>query len=54
MTVDLGSAADGKKDGLVVVVAKLRPKLDAGQWSIVATCTADDHTATAKSAVSVS
>ncbi len=50
----LGSAKDTNRDGLVVVVTKLVPELSAGQWSIVATCTAGDRTATAKSAVSVS
>lgn len=53
-TVKLGSAKDTNRDGLVVVVKKLVPKLKAGQWSIVATCSAGGHTATAKSTVTVS
>jgi hypothetical protein len=53
-TVKLGSAKDTNHDGLVVVVKKLYPKLSAGQWSIVATCTAGGHTVTAKSTLTVS
>lgn len=49
-TVALGSARDGDRDGLVVVVRKLRPRLTPGRWTIVATCTR----ATARAVVTVS
>lgn len=49
-TVTLGSARDGDRDGTVVVVRKLRPRLTPGRWTIVATCTR----ATARAVVAVS
>jgi hypothetical protein len=37
-SVDLGRAADANRDGLVVIVPKLLPKLGSGSWTLAATC----------------
>lgn len=37
-SVRLGPARDGNRDGLVVVVPRLRPKLASGRWTIAVTC----------------
>jgi hypothetical protein len=52
-TVSLGSARDTNKDGLVVIVPKLRAKLGAGGWSLVVTCSYPGGKATASSRVSI-
>jgi hypothetical protein len=49
-TVRLGSARDGDRDGLVLVLGKLRPRLTLGRWTIKSVCT---H-ATARAVVTVS
>jgi hypothetical protein len=55
--VDLGSASDGKRDGLVVVTKKLLPKLGPGTWTLVARCSyrvgSSAGTATARSVTHV-
>lgn len=56
--VSLGPARDGDRDGLVVVVPRLRPKLAPGRWAIAVTCTyrvgGTTGTALARVAVTVS
>jgi hypothetical protein len=52
-TVELGSATDGNRDGLVVVTKKLRPKLGAGIWKLRADCAHPGGRATASSTVRV-
>lgn len=37
-SVRLGPARDGNRDGLVVVVPRLRPRLASGRWTIAVTC----------------
>lgn len=55
--VDLGRASDGNRDGLVVVTKKLLPKLGAGSWTLIATCSyrvgSSAGTATARSVTRV-
>jgi hypothetical protein len=38
-SVRLGPARDGNRDGLVIVVPRLRPKLAPGRWTIAVKCT---------------
>jgi hypothetical protein len=38
-SVRLGPARDGNRDGLVVVVPRLRPKLTSGRWTLAVKCT---------------
>lgn len=52
-TVELGSATDGNRDGLVIVTKRLRPKLGAGIWKLRADCAHPGGRATASSTVRV-